>query len=90
MTDVQLRGQYGKRNPLFMYQGCAGHTMRLSLNCGPNAAQAYTAQPDLCGVPDGTVGYSITAAGLNFGPSTAQANIGQPDYCGILRSGQDE
>lgn len=31
MANMTANGQYGKRNPLFMYQGTAGHSIRAAL-----------------------------------------------------------
>lgn len=50
-------GQYGKRNPLFMYQGTAGYSIKAALYSTEDSkatVQAYTAVPpqsgqDRCG-----------------------------------------
>jgi len=45
---VTANGQYGKRNPLFMYQGTAGYNLRAALDAGAQAeqeAQVFTAEP---------------------------------------------
>lgn len=50
-TNVAV-GQYGKQNPLFMYQGTAGFSVEIAaIQSGKNAAQGYTTQPASCGVP---------------------------------------
>lgn len=44
--------QYGKQNPLFMYQGTEGRTVEAALNYangGETAAQSYTVTPSQCG-----------------------------------------
>lgn len=46
MENVKINGQYGKRNPLFMYQGTAGYSVRAALNVSAKpdqGAQLFTA-----------------------------------------------
>lgn len=46
MENVRINGQYGKRNPLFMYQKAAGYSIRAVLNTSTNpdkGAQLFTA-----------------------------------------------
>ena len=48
MESVTINGQYGKRNPLFMYQGTAGCSILAALSAGSRMeqeAQGYTAEP---------------------------------------------
>lgn len=37
MENVTNNGQYGKRNPLFMYQGTEGYVLRAALGAGTQA-----------------------------------------------------
>lgn len=39
MENVTTNGQYGKRNPLFMYQGTEGYAIRAALSAGSQAEQ---------------------------------------------------
>ena len=53
MENVRINGQYGKRNPLFMYQGTAGYSVRagdvkISAD-NEHTAQVYTAEPSQSG-----------------------------------------
>lgn len=46
METEKANGQYGKQNPLFMYQGTAGYSIRAELHGskgGVEAAEAFTA-----------------------------------------------
>ncbi len=48
MENERINGQYGKRNPLFMYQGTAGYDLRAEVSTsamGEQKAQAFTAEP---------------------------------------------
>ena len=48
METEKANGQYGKQNPLFMYQGTAGYSIRAELHGskgGVEAAEAFTAVP---------------------------------------------
>ncbi len=52
MENERTNGQYGKRNPLFMYQRTAGYALRAALNAGAQAepeAQIFTAVPPQSG-----------------------------------------
>lgn len=52
MESVTINGQYGKRNPLFMYQGTAGHSIRAKMDISARQeqeAQAFTAEPSQSG-----------------------------------------
>ena len=57
METEKANGQYGKQNPLFMYQGTAGYSIRAELYGSKGdveAAEAFTAVPsasrqDRCG-----------------------------------------
>lgn len=39
MANMTANGQYGKRNPLFMYQGTAGCSIRAALKVGAEQEQ---------------------------------------------------
>lgn len=46
MENVRTNGQYGKRNPLFMYQKATGYSIRAALNISAEpdkTAQLFTA-----------------------------------------------
>lgn len=46
MENARTNGQYGKRNPLFMYQRAAGYSIRAALNISAKPdkrAQLFTA-----------------------------------------------
>ena len=89
-------GQYGKQNPLFMYQGTEGFTLRAA------AVYRATAQADgaapavngaaLCAsrIPAPAfqrgLGISLTAA-LSYGANTASAYTGTPQESGAVRCG---
>ncbi len=48
MENKRTNGQYGKRNPLFMYQGAAGYSVRAALKTAvrrSREAQIITAEP---------------------------------------------
>lgn len=48
MENERTNGQYGKRNPLFLYQGTAGHSIRAEVGTcakGEQKARAFTAEP---------------------------------------------
>lgn len=48
METEKANGQYGKQNPLFMYQGTAGYSIRAELHGskgGVEAAEAFIAAP---------------------------------------------
>lgn len=50
--DRNEAGQYGKRNPLFMYQGTAGYSIKAALHSAAESketVQAYTAVPSQSG-----------------------------------------
>lgn len=52
METEKANGQYGKQNPLFMYQGTAGYSIRAELHGskgGVEAAEAFTAVPSARG-----------------------------------------
>lgn len=52
METEKANGQYGKQNPLFMYQGTAGYSIRAELHGskgGVEAAEAFTAVPSASG-----------------------------------------
>ena len=55
MEIEKISGQYGKRNPLFMYQRTAGYGLRAALGIraqaeqGAQGAQVYTAVPPQSG-----------------------------------------
>lgn len=52
MENVTTNGQYGKRNPLFMYQGTAGYSVRSVLDASARTekeTQAFTAVPPQSG-----------------------------------------
>lgn len=52
METEKANGQYGKQNPLFMYQGTAGYSIREELNGskgGVEAAEAFTDVPSASG-----------------------------------------
>ena len=52
METEKANGQYGKQNPLFMYQGTAGYSIRAELHGskgGVEAAEAFTAVPSAAG-----------------------------------------
>ena len=38
METEKANGQYGKQNPLFMYQGTAGYSIRAELHGSPSAS----------------------------------------------------
>ncbi len=47
---MEAQGQYGKRNPLFMYQGTAGYSVEATLQTGesgqePAQAHIVTSSP---------------------------------------------
>jgi len=65
MTEkVTLRGQYGKQNPLFMYQGTGGASMETALQLRAET-QAYNASPKQAGTEPHTATSGYTAAGRN-------------------------
>jgi len=48
MENERTNGQYGKRNPLFMYQGTAGYSVRAEVSTSAKEEQetrAFTAEP---------------------------------------------
>lgn len=47
-------GQYGKRNPLFMYQGTTGYSIRAPLQAGQDGKQTVQANK-VTSSPSGTV-----------------------------------
>lgn len=52
MENERTNGQYGKRNPLFMYQRTAGYALRVELNADARAeqeAQVFVAVPPQSG-----------------------------------------
>lgn len=52
METEKANGQYGKQNPLFMYQGTAGYSIRAELHGskgGVEATEAFTAVPSASG-----------------------------------------
>lgn len=52
METEKANGQYGKQNPLFMYQGTADYSIRAELHGskgGVEAAEAFTAVPSASG-----------------------------------------
>lgn len=52
MENVRIDGQYGKRNPLFMYQRTAGGSVRATLNISAKPeqrAQIFAAVPPWSG-----------------------------------------
>ena len=52
MENVRTNGQYGKRNPLFMYQRAAGYSVRAALNIRAQPdqeAQVFMAVPSQSG-----------------------------------------
>lgn len=52
METEKANGQYGKQNPLFMYQGTAGYSIRAELHGskgGVEASEAFTAVPSASG-----------------------------------------
>lgn len=49
METEKANGQYGKQNPLFMYQGTAGYSIRAELHGSVEAAEAFTAVPSASG-----------------------------------------
>lgn len=48
---MEAKGQYGKRNPLFMYQTTAGYSISAPIACGKSeeAAHATKAEPPQSG-----------------------------------------
>lgn len=53
MESVKTNGQYGKRNPLFMYQGTAGRSIRAALKADAEQkpeALTTTAEPSKSGM----------------------------------------
>lgn len=89
-------GQYGKQNPLFMYQGTEGITITAAAVCRASVA-AGSVEPS----PNGTAicsasmppspfqaaqGISLTAA-LSYGANTASAYTGTPQESGAVRCG---
>lgn len=52
METEKANGQYGKQNPLFMYQGTADYSIRAELHGSKGdveAAEAFTAVPSASG-----------------------------------------
>lgn len=52
MENERTNGQYGKRNPLFMYQGTAGHSIRADVIISAEKeqeARVCTAEPSQSG-----------------------------------------
>lgn len=49
METEKANGQYGKQNPLFMYQGTAGCAELHGSKGGVEAAEAFTAVPSASG-----------------------------------------
>lgn len=52
MENVRANGQYGKRNPLFMYQRTAGYGLRAALSCkgeSKSEVTVFQAKPDQSG-----------------------------------------
>lgn len=52
MENATTNGQYGKRNPLFMYQGTAGYSIRAEVSISAEKEQetrVYTAEPSQSG-----------------------------------------
>lgn len=52
METEKANGQYGKQNPLFMYQGTADYSIRAELHGskgGVEAAEAFTPVPSASG-----------------------------------------
>lgn len=51
MDDARKNGQYGKQNPMFMYQGTVGYSIKAELNngAGKETAKAFIAVPPCSG-----------------------------------------
>ncbi len=53
MANERTNGQYGKRNPLFMYQATAGHSIRAALKTAARRSREaliVTAKPPQSGI----------------------------------------
>ena len=94
---MKRMGQYGKQNPLFMYQGTEGLTIRASAAFGASV-QADSAEATLSGgalcasrIPAppfrATQGISVAAPLLYRGMDAADAFAGTPSQSGAARCG---
>ena len=98
MTGNRI-GQYGKQNPLFMYQGTEGLTIRAAAQYQGTAvidlAEPASSAGALCAaqIPPppyrGAMGISVAAAVLYRGPEAGAASIylSAPTQSGLARCG---